>query len=484
MKVDSEVLIRTELLYGLIMVIRLIMKKLISINIITCLLLVWFAFLAARTLYVYVYNPLIYTVKVPIENSSLPTFGTFFQINNKDGLPIVGAGIPYVINTRSEHKNVIQIFIKKEDPKLRIVDLGVPFDNTSTIKLKSIDDNLYAVNTDTNELKKYNSRNWVSVGSEIFDSIDAGKKALWSYNFNNIYYKYYENGAERFFEVCKQGRGCKIHEIDYRLWFFTLIPDFEKESITVFGSRGEIIEIDYYSLIFHEKVKDYSDQFYSTIFYQSDVLLGHYPSGTIFKYDTKNKKPSFVDPKIGKEECSSANEREVQSMAFFGGDLIAGLWPFGELWVGRPYTPWHREARLFSGSSCGVAPYIDDLYDSEYVYNALGQRIVDMVPYADGLIVATGIKHSNPRVSDSINFLEKNLQSEYGRVYKLTKHVDLSCPIPLEDIDFVEFKFYLHRILLSVNEKIICELAYDFSETQWVNGIRAEGYGVFGPLLQ
>lgn len=229
-----------------------------------------------------------------------------------------------------------------------------------------------------------------------------------------------------------------------------------------------------------QPMKDESFQIYSTLYYGDDFLLGHYPSGNLLTFNDESRSFLSIEPPIGKQDCSSKNEREAQSLSIWGGEVAIGMWPFGEIWTGYPGDDWKLQARLFSNSPCGVAPYSEISEKFGFVYNALGQRITDMLPLGNGLIVSTSNKQPEPIVSGALKHLDHVSRAEYGRVVMLEKHYDLTCPVEWEKLNDFRIQITRRKINIFHNGNILCTRDFDFSETKGLSGITSFGKGLYG----
>ncbi|MBI1324865.1 hypothetical protein GC170_17000 [bacterium] len=170
-----------------------------------------------------------------------------------------------------------------------------------------------------------------------------------------------------------------------------------------------------------------SYQLYSSMAFGDRLIMGQYPTGRIFSFDGR----SIVDqpgwPPVPKGVSTAA--REAQSTAIYGGEIFAGVWPWGELWRYRQTADeWRLVRRMFDHpepSAAIVHPY-DTENQGDSVPNQWGQRVTSLVTSGGSLFVATSAK--DPCVWDEKRapFLAPEKWKSYGSVYRLTMPGHLS----------------------------------------------------------
>jgi hypothetical protein len=165
-----------------------------------------------------------------------------------------------------------------------------------------------------------------------------------------------------------------------------------------------------------------SYQVYSALHLEDRIWFGQYPSGHVIIYDGKMltelpDSPPFM-PGV------SPHARELQTLTLHGGRILAGVWPWAELWQADPASSeWTFLKRVFSHpplTSRFTHPYEAECLDRGLVLNQWGQRITSMVPLGPDLYVATSAKSSQPW-SPNLDFLTETQQREYGRVYRMSR---------------------------------------------------------------
>lgn len=164
-------------------------------------------------------------------------------------------------------------------------------------------------------------------------------------------------------------------------------------------------------------------QFYSSIAYQGQILIGEWPTGRIYEFDGAILKPSNMTPPTIAAHSDLRLGYEAQSMAEYCGDLFVGYWPKGEVWrFDRQTRHWQFFKRFFSDvEGEAFIPYSDrpaDHLNSSF----FGQRVTALIPYKNSLYVAT----SNLSAWTSKVSIPKGMDTgkirEYGSIYKVTRH--------------------------------------------------------------
>ncbi|MDH7570302.1 MAG: hypothetical protein QHJ73_12045 [Armatimonadota bacterium] len=179
-----------------------------------------------------------------------------------------------------------------------------------------------------------------------------------------------------------------------------------------------------------------SYQVYAMLNYYDRLLLGHYPSGSVYEFDGEavTARANFPPPMPG----VAGYAREAQSLALYRGELFAGVWPWAEVWRLAPgSTQWSFVGRLFTRPP--VTDQVGHPFEAEVkaynaannanmVINEWGQRATSMASADGALYVATANKGGTPRPPD-LGFPDDALLQEYGRIHRLTLPGHLSGPI-------------------------------------------------------
>ena len=150
-------------------------------------------------------------------------------------------------------------------------------------------------------------------------------------------------------------------------------------------------------------------------------MTGQYPSGGVFRYNSSNGSLSFPEPNVGHEPNASAEAREAQTLAVFGGSVRLGLWPWGTEWKMNPNTGvWSFDHRFFAEPNItGVAaPWIDYVKNPTH-QNYWGQRVTGMQVQDGNLYVSTSAKN-NQTEQYGQHMIPPAAQEEYGQAYRVS----------------------------------------------------------------
>jgi len=183
-------------------------------------------------------------------------------------------------------------------------------------------------------------------------------------------------------------------------------------------------------------------QGYSMLRHYDAVLIGHYPTGSLYQYDDKGL--ALFDPPIPVLEGVSVSAREAQTLAIHGGYLYAGLWPWGEIWrFDHEARQWHFVERVFQQPELSAEdqePYARAMADKPAPYNLWGQRIKNLTNYRDGLYIATMNKGGNPWLPEVHDFLDEATVAQYGAVHRLTAPTQIAAPFTWKDRTALRFR--------------------------------------------
>lgn len=177
-------------------------------------------------------------------------------------------------------------------------------------------------------------------------------------------------------------------------------------------------------------VPSVSFQIYSALNYRDKLLLGHYPTGELYEYtgDQLVLKKGWPPAMPG----VSRNAREAQTLAIYNGDLYVGVWPWGEIWRYDGRT-WYFVERVFAHPSVTDAithPYEMETKAADSVLNLWGQRVTGLVPYRGSLIITTSSKGGNAW-EPKFAFLNFEQRRDYGAIYRARLPGQLSAYVPL-----------------------------------------------------
>jgi len=234
-----------------------------------------------------------------------------------------------------------------------------------------------------------------------------------------------------------------------------------------------------------------SYQVYAMLNYYDRLLLGQYPSGSLYEYDgeTLTEREKWPPPMPG----VSAQAREAQSLAIYRGDLYTGVWPWAELWrYDREADQWSLTRRLFTRPpitdkvghpfEAEIVAY-SATHSVENVYNDWGQRATSLAVAGDALYIGTSNKGGSLRPPD-YTFIDAATLAEYGLVHRLRLPGHLSGQVGWVDGP-TTFRFVVSAGRMSVSQDgvEIAAAQIDPATMAALEGATVTwGSGLFGPL--
>lgn len=393
------------------------------------------------------------------------SLGTLFELKDAEGQVVLGAGFDDAHSTYMRDNNRQLVFYYKSPaPEATIVPMGKPFDAENNAARLQVDgDVLVAVGNygrrapyltpDGNggwkpieaewaaQADTYGGVQFVNNGRLIFENqrITCNGEAIYTSTL----------GAGRYYYVNGQMVICHVKPdmLYVAPWKPGEVIALENaKSFPIVGSvftlgnyDGEILITtnvgEFYSyrdgeLTTHRVTDGKSWQGYSMTRFYDKVLIGQYPTGSLFQYDKDGLKP--FEPAIPVPEGVSANAREAQTLAIYGGYLYVGVWPWGELWrFDHEANTWTLVTRVFTQPELSIEdqePYARAMKDKPPAYNAWGQRIVSLTNFKDSLYIATMNKGGTPWIPEVQAVIPEAAVAEYGVVYKLTARGQVAVP--------------------------------------------------------
>jgi len=224
-------------------------------------------------------------------------------------------------------------------------------------------------------------------------------------------------------------------------------------------------------------------QAYSMLNVYGDLLIGQYPSGSLFVYNEEGLRP-FAPP-VPVPENALPNAREAQTLAVYGGRLYAGVWPWGELWRYDPDdVSWEFVARVFEDPAVSRevdAPFAKEMQGRTDVYNYWGQRITSLACYQDALYIATMNKGGARYRPDEHAFLDPATVAQYGRVFCLKGNAQVAAPFTWREETAFRFVYDDARMAVFQDGTLLAEAPHASRglEGRSVAGCRF-GHGVYG----
>ena len=463
------------------------------------------------------------------------SFGSIFEARNASGRVVAGAGFQDVYNTRFRgDRHTLQFFVRPDanDDPFTVTRLPHP-DLDCGVYLFDLDEQLHAWSSARgNSVRRWDraSGKWrpekpdgakqirggdgvirLGKGRLVFSDSRAwynGDLILEGPEADNYYHNfYYAQGWLCFYHAhrAESGGFAKIYACPWtpdtpngvdlskaivmRAKYDRATPfawgQFKNQIITVSNYGGIYVFEDAKWRTVLEGDDKTSYQVYSMLHWHDRLLLAQYPSGNLFEYQGHEaKRIEGWPPKL---PGVSPSARECQTLSIYRGDLLAGVWPWAELWrYDRDAKRWHSMGRMFTHpeiSDATVHPYEAQAKEQGLVTNHWGQRVTGLVPLGDSIFISTSAK-GTARWEDRYEFLTDTQRREYGAVLRLRMPGNLAAQIKWQDQPIqLTFRVTPDRltILQDGAELATTTLEDDFSVD--LSGVNVDwGEGVFGPL--
>lgn len=455
-----------------------------------------------------------FSIDFPVD-SGLPT-GTLFHVGDT-----AGAGFAYANNTHRTTNPRVVTFFAKGNAGVKVTDLGKPFADSVTFGLVSMKDELLAVAYSPGFLRprQYDkpSRTWRDVsmpgwkdgvtnlggfqvvnnrplylytdapnlyfdGNAITgDSRFVGKKAYGLLYAVGKLYLFFQADGPDFMYACDWMPGkdavsnCIEASFGINVWLYSFFPVAGGAGIT--DTLGNVWRLSSSgALTTYRQADSASYQIYSALLFQGQWWAGHYPSGSLVRWPDL----TAVDPAIGKQPCSDSAAREAQSLGIHMGKIVAGVWPWGEVWTGSPGNSWELLTRVFQNPAnvCGAAPFIAQAVAAGAEMNALGQRIFGIANWDTGIAVSATMK--NPYYATALDRLTAPERAPYGSVFLIEQDYELSCTIPGSGA--MELTFVLTSTTMDIRKDgtVLCSRLIDGTTLQNLTSPAIIGDGPWG----
>ncbi|MCC7423508.1 MAG: hypothetical protein IT428_24800 [Planctomycetaceae bacterium] len=465
------------------------------------------------------------------------SFGSLFEVKSADGSLVIGAGFQNLFNTRYRaDRHAVQFFVRPTDgrrsqsvsPTPRPNDLCGTYLTGRDEIVRSTYGGLKAYDPATNVWKEEPAggglHESMRVGDGLLEFGDStakyeGKTILPAPSRGSYQIFFYANGHLCFYHV-NRGEGpyrafvndadgySKLYacpwtpsqgEVDLSKAIVLTLP-VVGETTFAWGQLGRqivtgsniggfyVFEGGKWRMLLEPNIK-VSYQLYSTMALHDRLVMGQYPTGRLFEYDGK----SIVDRTDWplQLEGVSRSAREAQTTVIYGGEMLVGIWPWGELWRYSPDTrKWTFLQRMFDHPSISdkvVHPYDVENQKGE-VPNQWGQRVTSLVTSGPELFISTSSKDPRTWDPDKFPFLAPEKWKSYGAVYRMTTTGHLGAATKWTKGPTVfEFELRGNRMAISQDGRRIAEttlsapLAEKFrlkpalQDVQWGHGI----YGKF-----
>jgi hypothetical protein len=407
-------------------------------------------------------------------------FGSLFEMKDAAGRVVAGAGFPAVYNTRFRmDRQTIQFFVRPPARQEEFTFERLPRpDDHCGLYMFDYAGRLFAINESAGgPFSEWNpdASSWrpatgeveglktsydgvVRLGSGILRFDDGavtyeGRTVLPAATVGRYANFYYAQGRLFFYHtvrsetdgstrICacrwtpespapidvEQADAIRVEPVGATTWAYGHLGE---QVLTVSNHGGVFVHDGTGWKVLRERVPNVSYQVYSVVTYYDRLLLGHYPTGEVFEFDGQNltRKEGFP-PKL---PTVSSSARECQTLAIYGGELFAGVWPWGEVWRhDRAADRWESLGRLFTHPEAHnrtVHPYEEDAVRHGLVANQWGQRVTSAVTIGPSLMFSTSAKSNALWESKFEDFLSDSERKEYGAVLRLTIPGNVSAPI-------------------------------------------------------
>lgn len=471
-----------------------------------------------------------FTVEVDLGRDVGQSFGSLFEARDADGKVIAGAGFADVYNTRFRcGRRTLQFFLRPDGGWAKPTLERLPHPGIGTgVYLCDFDNQTYAwSDVRGNSVRRWDERKreWpadyppgmsamrsgdgiMRVGDGVL--VFASNRA--TYNEREIlappksgkyYCHYYAQGHLCFYHQYEEN-GKSVTKVLACEWTpgdgkidatqaAAITAKFPRATPFVWGQyKRQLITVSNYGGIYVfedgkwrtvlEADDKTSYQVYSSLHWRDRLLLAQYPTGNVFEYRGEAAKHLKDWPPVPVEVSTAA--RECQTLGIYGGELMAGVWPWAELWK-RDEQRWTQLGRLFSHPALTkqqVHPYEADARRHKLVANHWGQRITSMVPRGDSLLIATSSKGTG-EWKQEYKFLTQQQRLEYGAVWRMKVPGNLAVPIKWtgRPMRFV-FRLSGSRMTISQDGEKLAETNLPRNFKVSANALKmTPGAGVFGP---
>jgi hypothetical protein len=397
------------------------------------------------------------------------SFGSLFEVVGDDGSLVIGAGFQNLYNTRLRaDRHAVQFFVRPTDGNREFHVESLPRPNELCGTYLSGRDGV--VRSTVGGVKAWNSvtKTWMDeaevggtqeamrVGDGLLEFGDStvkfnGKTILAPPERGEYLLFFYANGHLCFYHVDRGESGyrpfendadgfSKLHavpwtadepQVDLAKAIVRTLPvvgettfawgQLSQQIITGSNIGGFYVFSDgQWQMLLEPNIK-VSYQLYSTMTFHDRLLMGQYPTGRLFDYDGRIITDLAGWPPV--LPGVSGSVREAQTTVIYGGDVLVGVWPWGELWRYSPDAKrWKLMQRMFDHPDLSDA--IIHPYDVENVNhpvrNQWGQRVTSLVTNGDSLYVSTSAKDPCEWNPVQNPFLAPDKWKSYGSVYRLT----------------------------------------------------------------
>lgn len=478
-------------------------------------------------------DKLVYSVDLDFGEDRGQSFGSLFELTDEHGRAVAGAGFIDVYNTRFRTDRFkLQFYVKPagENREWTVERLPRPGKHTG-LYLFDQENKLYGwTGVENNLVYEMDAGSEVLVPSEEYavgllpggmgKMVLAGKTLAFlpggvSYDGRQILappetgvnYSYYYAENHLFFyhrETDADQTSTKIYAVAWKPGDEP-VADYKKHpSITCrypqtspfsWGQHnGRVVTVGNYGGIYTfaegrwieelEGSDRTSYQVYSMMNYDGKSYMAQYPTGNLFEYTQGPPRHLKNWPPV--LEGVHTGAREVMALGIYQGDMIAGVWPWAEIWgFDKNTKEWTFITRGFTHpplTDKKVHPYEEPAVASGLVMNHWGQRITSMVARGRHLYLATSSK-STDTWKPEYDFLNEEQRKEYGMVVRLTAAGVFTAHVPWSE-NPVKLRFTVspRELSIELGGKVLGTAPIDQGAFERLKTAKiACGRGAFGP---
>jgi hypothetical protein len=199
-------------------------------------------------------------------------------------------------------------------------------------------------------------------------------------------------------------------------------------------------------------------QFYSSIKYRGETLLGRVPEGQLYRFDGMRLALYEDSPPL--PAGGNTDAAEAQSMANYCGDLYVGYWPRGEVWVRSLHGgTWSKLGRMFTHPQTPepAIPYLGNEPEGT-PWAFLGQRISSLVLQDERLYLTTSNLSGWHAEAPALEFLSQEQIDEYGAVHALHRPGCVTAQLDEHGGERLYFDFEPSRISIYQGRRLLAEI--------------------------
>jgi hypothetical protein len=366
------------------------------------------------------------------------SFGSLFEATSEDGTLVFGAGFQNAYNTRYRaDRHAVQFFIRPASGDREMKTEELPRPNNKLV-------GSYLFGRDGTVYSTYGGlKSWESESQSWHDAKDAGGtnesmrvgNATLTFGSSTVTFNgrtileppdegryqlfFYANSHLCFYHVNRRDKPYHPYINDEdgfsRLYACPWTPDQPRvdlskaitlrlpvvgETTFAWGQLGQqivtgsniggfyVFEDGAWRMLLEPNL-GVSYQLYSSLAFQDRLVMGQYPTGRVFEYDGKTITDQKGWPPVPAGVTGSA--REAQTSVIYGGDLMVGVWPWGEVWRYNPDSRrWIFMQRMFDHPA--ISDQITHPYDVENKDNSprnmWGQRVTSLTANGPNLFIS------------------------------------------------------------------------------------------------